>query len=151
VSLGQSDNALLKLMGDKILQEENAALKAEVERLKGVVRHYVEQEGLRNAGEAIHRQKVESGAYNREKNETIAALKAEVERLNALWESQTITVKWPQQTGKTVLSQDVVIEQLTAEVERLRKADRLVCWNPATEQWEPRLENKPCQPPQACE
>jgi uncharacterized protein with von Willebrand factor type A (vWA) domain len=65
VSLGQSDNALLKLMGDKILQEENAALKA--------------------------------------------------------------------------------------EVERLRKADRLVCWNPATEQWEPRLENKPCQPPQACE
>jgi uncharacterized small protein (DUF1192 family) len=33
VSLGQSDNALLKLMGDKILQEENAALKAEVERL----------------------------------------------------------------------------------------------------------------------
>lgn len=31
-------------------------------------------------------------------------------------------------------------ERLTAEVEWLRKADRLVCWNPKTEQWEIRHE-----------
>ena len=31
-------------------------------------------------------------------------------------------------------------ERLTAEVEWLRKADRLVCWNPGTQQWEVRHE-----------
>ena len=31
-------------------------------------------------------------------------------------------------------------ERLTAEVEWLRKADRLVCWNPTTQQWEVRHE-----------
>jgi hypothetical protein len=35
---------------------------------------------------------------------------------------------------------DVEIERLRAEVAWLRKADRLVCWNPATAEWEVRLE-----------
>ena len=34
----------------------------------------------------------------------------------------------------------VEIDRLRAEVEWLRKADRLVCWNPTTQQWEVRHE-----------
>lgn len=34
----------------------------------------------------------------------------------------------------------VEIDRLTAKVEWLRKADRLVCWNPGTQEWEVRHE-----------
>lgn len=67
--------------GDYVLHSDYAALAVDNERLSLSVRHYVEQEALRNAGEVIHRQRVESGAYNREKNEIIKNLLAENERL----------------------------------------------------------------------
>ena len=55
-------------------------------------------------------------------------------------EGETITVKGSISSGKTDLSSLCQCERLTAEVEWLRKADRLVCWNPATQQWEVRHE-----------
>ena len=42
---------------------------------------------------------------------------------------------------KTELAiKDVEIERLRAQVEWLRKADRLVCWNAETQEWEVRHE-----------
>ena len=50
-------------------------------KVEDTLRHYIEQDALRKAGEALHQQNIDSGAYNREKNETIKALKAENEKL----------------------------------------------------------------------
>jgi uncharacterized small protein (DUF1192 family) len=69
VSLGQNDNALLKLLADEALRKENAALQAEVERLKAetvkqieaalppveayIAKLEAENERLRKAGDAM--------------------------------------------------------------------------------------------------
>ena len=67
--------------GNLVAYSDYAALAAEKERLQSAVRHYVEQEALRKVGETMHNQRIESGAYNRDKNETIKRLAAENERL----------------------------------------------------------------------
>ena len=63
------------------LEAENARLKADYEVIEKHLRFHIEQESLRRAGEVLHQQNIESGAYNREKNETIERLKTELERL----------------------------------------------------------------------
>ena len=90
MSLGQNDNAILKLLADEQLRKENAALAAENEALV--------QQGIRDHGD-----------WRSKLNFLEADYKAEVARL-------------------------------TAEVEWLRKADRLVCWNAETQAWEVRFE-----------
>lgn len=50
-------------------------------KVEDSLRHYIEQEALRKVGEALHQRNIDSGAYNREKNEVIARLKAENDRL----------------------------------------------------------------------
>ena len=49
---------------------------------------------------------------------------------------------WAEMVKATGLAAELLAEnkRLKDEVAWLRKADRLVCWNPATAEWEVRLE-----------
>lgn len=49
--------------------------------VEDLLRIYIERDALRRAGESIHQHRVDSGTCNREKNELIAKLKEEIEKL----------------------------------------------------------------------
>ena len=67
--------------GDWVKWDDYEKLQSDYKKVEDSLRHYIEQEALRKIGETLHQQNIDSGAYNREKNETIKALKADNEKL----------------------------------------------------------------------
>lgn len=117
------------------------------EVIENALRHHIEQDALRKVGEALHQRNIDSGAYNREKNEVIARLQAEVEHLqNCLGDAHAINAKEELKTWER-------IENLKAEVERLRKAGdamaKAIKWLPQSisdhhlDAWNAAKEGKP--------
>jgi lysyl-tRNA synthetase class II len=81
-------------------------------KVEDTLRHYIEQDALRKAGEALHQQNIDSGAYNREKNETIKALKEDLEK------EKTDRLDWEE--AYAVLRKEH--KELKDECNKLRKA-----------------------------
>lgn len=96
--------------------------------IENALRHHIEQEALRKVGEALHQRNIDSGVYNREKNEVIARLQAEVAELTkdaceADKEYKTLKVE---ANGRQAENSILALEndRLTTEIERLKRVYR---------------------------
>lgn len=76
-----------------------------------ILRRRVEQEALKQVAEGIYQQRIDSGDINREKNQTIARLKAEVDEI------VNDNIRLTQDNGGLRGERD----RLKADIERLRK------------------------------